>query len=128
MGTSDSPEHASDGDEQRQQEVSADTSASRGEHRPVLIQELQGHAVGPTEAQLQQEEKQQLRCVASVFTKLKKNSRSFQWKCFQLSLEHENTRGFPFSFVLAKRGKEVRGFPVKHANYFSLIVLLWRPS
>lgn len=50
--TSDSLEHQSDGDDQRQQEVRAHTSASWGESRPILIQELQGHAVGPTEAQL----------------------------------------------------------------------------
>lgn len=55
--TSDSAEHDSDGGDQRQQEVRAHTAASRGESRPILIQELQGHAVGPTKAQLQQEER-----------------------------------------------------------------------
>lgn len=52
--TWDSAERHSSREDQRQQEVAARTAGRRGEAGAVLLQELQGHAVGPTEAQLQQ--------------------------------------------------------------------------
>lgn len=45
-------------DEQRRQEAGGHTWAYGGERGPVAVQELQGHAVGPAEAQLQRQTQQ----------------------------------------------------------------------